>query len=83
MLTEFTVNWFAEATRWTDATIKVAAAESDANKTLLQTWRQDWTPRVREAVAPLAQYAFAENAEATLDAVFEELDKRAGKAGLG
>ena len=82
MLTEFTVDWFAEAKRWTDATIKVAGGESDANKALLQKWLGEWTPRVRAAVTPLAEYAFADAAEATLDSVFAELDTRAAKIGI-
>ena len=83
MLTEFMVDWFAEAKRWTDATVKIAAKESPENQALIEKWLAQWTPRVREAVTPLAEYAFARDAETTLNAVFEELDQRAAKIGIG
>ncbi|MGH8596273.1 MAG: phenol hydroxylase, partial [Gammaproteobacteria bacterium] len=58
LATEFMREWYAESTRWTDATIKVAANASAANKTLLNSWVATWEPRVRLALAPLALAAF-------------------------
>ena len=36
MLTEFMSEWFGETSRWVDMTLKTAAAESEANKALIE-----------------------------------------------
>lgn len=82
MLTEFMVSWSAEGARWSDAVIKVAAAESAHNQALIEQWRAAWTPRVREALAPVATLAFGDRAAGVLDEVFAALDARARKIGL-
>ena len=82
MLTEFTAAWFDEAKRWTDAVIKVAAQESAENQATLNGWLASWSPRVREALQPLAEQALGDKAEAELDEIFAELASRAKKTGL-
>ncbi len=82
MLSEFMVDWYAESTRWVDAVIKRAAAESDANKTLIEGWIANWAPRVQGAVGPLAEYAFRDQGAEVVDGVVDELMARAAKAGL-
>ncbi len=57
MLSEFMVEWHAEAGRWVDAVMKVAAEESAANSALLAEWIATWTPRVEEALSPLTHEA--------------------------
>ncbi len=82
MLTEFMVNWYAEATRWVDAVMKVAAGESAENRALLENWIATWSPTVCEALTPVAEVALQGNAETAMDAVCEELGVRAAKSGL-
>lgn len=82
MLCEFMGEWSAEAARWTDATIKVAAAESDDNRALIAGWIAKWMPRVRQAFAPVARMAFGNGDDDALDAVLANLRERAAKAGV-
>ncbi len=83
MATEFLNEWFAESVRWTDAVVKTAAAESAANKALLEGWVARWQPQVRAAAAPLAEYLFAADGEQILDETVAALTARAAKAGIG
>ncbi|MGB1884275.1 MAG: aromatic/alkene monooxygenase hydroxylase subunit beta [Gammaproteobacteria bacterium] len=82
MLSEFMIDWFVESSRWIDAVVKRAVAESDTNKTQIESWVHGWMPRVQGAVQPLAEYAFAERASEVVDAIVDELNTRAGKSGL-
>jgi len=82
MLTGFMVTWYAEAKRWVDAILKVAAGESEQNKALIEGWIAQWSPVVRAALAPVAEAALGASAESTLEAVFQELKARAAKSGL-
>ena len=54
MLTEFMVSWFKDESRWVDAVLKTAAAESPDNAATLGTWAATWIPRAAEAAAPIA-----------------------------
>ncbi|MGD9600937.1 MAG: phenol hydroxylase [Gammaproteobacteria bacterium] len=83
LATEFMREWHAEAVRWTDATIKVAVNASEANGARVAGWVEQWEPRVREAVAPLARAAFGESAAQTADTVFAGLAARRTKIGIG
>jgi phenol/toluene 2-monooxygenase (NADH) P1/A1 len=83
MLTEYMVDWYAESTRWVDAVLKRAAAESDANKKLLGGWVATWSPRVQDALRPLADFAFDAKGAAVIGSLADELTARAEKAGLG
>lgn len=82
MLTEFFTEWFAESTRWTDAVIKAAANESDANRALLAGWVQRWSAAAREAAAPLADFLFGEQGREILGQLAAELEARGLKAGV-
>lgn len=82
MLTEFFTEWFAESTRWTDAVIKAAANESDANRALLAGWVQRWSAAAREAAAPLADFLFGERGREILGQLAAELEARGLKAGV-
>jgi hypothetical protein len=42
LLGEAFLEWFADTSRWIDAVVKIAAAESDANRALLSRWFVDW-----------------------------------------
>ncbi len=75
-------DWYAESIRWTDAALKVVVKFSDENRALLNSWVMAWEPRVREALAPLANAAFGANAAAITEAIFAELSARRVKLGL-
>lgn len=82
MLTAFMPEWHAEANRWVDAVVKVAAAENADNQSLISGWFQRYADQAQAALAPVAEIALgAAGAEALL-AVRETLNTRARKAGL-
>lgn len=82
MLTEFMNEWFDEHQRWTNAVVKLAAAESPDNKALLAQWVAHWQPRALAALQPLAQAAFGEHARQALDGAAGQLAERLAKCGL-
>lgn len=82
MLTAFMVEWFEESSRWVDAVVKVAAAESQDNHNLIRTWVHDWSARAQAALAPVAALALAEAAPAALEDARAALDSRLQKAGV-
>lgn len=79
MLTEFMREWFKDNSRWVDAILKTAVAESDANRELIAEWVEEWRGRAAEALAPLATEVLGEGA---LETAIAALDKRLAKAGL-
>ena len=81
-LTRFMAEWFGESSRWVDAQVKAAAAESPENKALLAGWARTWRERVVPALEPIAREALGEGAGAVLDRVVGDLGARAGRAGL-
>lgn len=83
MVTEFFVEWFAEAVRWTDHTIKTAAGESAENRALLAGWKEKWLPEVKNAAMPLAEYIFAGRNADVMGEISNQLEARSGKIGLG
>lgn len=82
LLTEFMNEWYSETERWTNALIKVTAAESDDNAQILGAWLGQWRDRVSEALKPIAEQAFAENGEQAVDNAVAKLTARMGKAGV-
>ena len=82
MLTEFMDDWYGESVKWVDAFVKIAAAESPANKHLLSEWTRDWTGRAGEALAPLAKLMYFEDAQPALEEARSALLARVAKAGL-
>ncbi|MBY4676720.1 aromatic/alkene monooxygenase hydroxylase subunit beta [Marinobacterium arenosum] len=79
MLTEFMQVWFKDASRWVDAVLKTAAAESDENRLQLEQWISHWRGQAEEALSLVAHEAVEEGA---LQVAREALDKRLSKAGL-
>lgn len=79
MLTEFMQLWSKDSTRWADAVLKTAAAESADNKALLEGWVTSWKAKAVAALKPLAEEML--DAEA-MDKAVAALDKRLTKAGL-
>ena len=82
MLLRFPAEWYAETTRWVDATIKIAAGESAANAELLSGWTSQWRERAVAALAPVAELALGADATATMADVVSTFDARAAKCGL-
>jgi len=82
MLTEFMSEWFADNSRWTDAVIKTAAAESEANAGLLSGWYTAWSDQAVAAVRPLAAHVLGADGDAAVDKVLANLNARAAKLGL-
>ncbi len=81
MLTEFTVDWYAESKRWVDKMISVACAESDANRELVSGWFGAWLGEMESALAPYAQ-AVMPNGNEVLAELVDELKARARKNGV-
>ncbi|NVK43567.1 MAG: phenol hydroxylase [Oceanospirillaceae bacterium] len=79
MLTEFMQEWRKDRTRWVDAVLKTAAAESDDNRALLRDWAAKWRGKAAEALSPLAREMLGEEA---LEQALAELEKRMAKAGI-
>lgn len=79
MLTEFMQLWNKDNTRWVDAVLKTAAAESADNKAMLEGWVTTWKAKAVTALKPLAEEML--DAEA-MDKAVAALDKRLTKAGL-
>ena len=82
MLCEFMVDWNAEHNRWVDAVVKIAAAESAANASLLSGWFAQWRDTFADALQPLAAMVLGDGASGVMTEVREQLDDRAAKLGL-
>ena len=82
MLSAFMVEWHEESNRWVDAVVKTAAAESEANKTLINAWTQQWSQRMHDALKPIAQMALGDKGDSTLEDVFTQFQARCKKLGL-
>lgn len=82
MLTEFMADWFTEHSRWVDAVIKGAAAESEANRSLISGWYAQWTGRALDAWAPLAETVLGAAGKDALTNAGATLDSRARGLGL-
>lgn len=81
MVTEFMSEWFADNSRWADAVIKTAAAESPENAAKLSDWFTAWRDRAAEAAAPLADHVLGVGNDAVSHCV-TKLNERAKKLGL-
>ena len=82
MMTRFMAEWSAESAKWVDAQIKVVAAESPENKAQLSEWVKQYRSATREALAPIVQRAFGEQAEVVLSELITEFNSRCAKLGL-
>ena len=82
MLSAFMVEWHEESNRWVDAVVKTAAAESEANKTLINEWTHAWSKRMHDALVPIAQMALGDKGASTLEDVFTQFQARCKKLGL-
>ncbi len=70
MLTQFMSDWSVETRKWIDAVLKVAAAESEHNREVLQGWVASWSSRAASALLPIVELALGADAD---EAVGEQL----------
>ncbi len=82
MLTRFQREWYGETTKWVDAVLKTAAAESSDNKQRLSAWAASWHARFTQALAPVATAAIGESGPAVFEEVTRQFDARTAKIGL-
>jgi phenol/toluene 2-monooxygenase (NADH) P1/A1 len=82
MLLRFQSDWFAETSRWVDATIKTAASESADNAALLSGWFTTYRDAAAAALVPVAALALGNGAQAAVDAAVAAVNTRAAKSGL-
>lgn len=82
MLTRFEAEWFAETTRWTNAVAKIAAAESAANKALIEGWIAHYLPLAQVALRPPAARVFGAETEEVMEGLSAQFAARLGKLGL-
>lgn len=82
MMTRFIAEWTTETTKWIDAQIKVAAAESQENRDVFAGWVQHYRAATLEALAPVARIAFGERADDVLFDLTTAFNARCAKLGL-
>lgn len=82
LITEFMTQWYDESGRWVDAVVKVAAAESPANKTLISNWVTTYVEAYSSALAAYAEDLFDAEASDHLQVVVTALNARAARLGL-
>jgi phenol hydroxylase P1 protein len=82
MLTEFMSEWYDEHVRWTDHVMKIAAAESPANRAQLAQWVEKWQPLVSQALMPVAQHGLGDGAADGVEAATAQLTARLCKSGV-
>lgn len=78
MLTEFMQDCLTDLRKWSDPVLKLAIAESEHNKALIQDWTSELLPQVQNAFSTWATLAFNDvNIEQGL-ALIVERSKKAG-----
>lgn len=82
MLTRFQSEWYAESSKWVNATIKTATAESDQNQLKLSNWLQKYRDLAIAALLPLAAQSLGEQADVVIADLVDEFNQRAAKLGL-
>lgn len=82
MLCRFMTDWFAETSKWVDAQIKVAAAESPENKELITQWIRTHRDQVLSALRPLASHALNSKADDALQDLNDQFVARVAKLGI-
>ncbi|MDE3010999.1 MAG: phenol hydroxylase [Pseudomonadota bacterium] len=82
MLTQFMSDWYEESSRWVDAVLKVAAAESGRNREVLAQWLDAWTRRAAAALLPVVAQALGPAADEIVAEQLAALAARTAKAGV-
>ncbi len=82
MLTQFMRDWHEETRKWIDAVIKTAAAESPANRAVLEEWTAKWSERAASALLPIVRQTVGDEADALLGEEMAALKTRLQKIGI-
>ena len=82
LLTAFMTEWHDETRKWVDAVLKVAAAESEANRLLLVGWVDRWRDRAASALLPVVALAFGPEADELVSEEVAALRARLAKIGI-
>ncbi len=82
LLTQFQASWFDETRKWTDAVMKVAAAESEHNRMVLQDWSKLWCDRVAAALLPVVELVLGAKADAAVAEQISAFRARLEKTGV-
>ena len=82
MLTEFMQLCLKDHAAWSDSVLKTLAADNEHNRTQLTQWLMTWQNKVFTAYQPLLIELFSDKAEAIIQAVQTDINKRVSKIGL-
>ncbi|UCV18184.1 aromatic/alkene monooxygenase hydroxylase subunit beta [Ferribacterium limneticum] len=82
MLCQFMNDWFDETRKWVDAVMKVAAAESEHNRAILQEWTEKWSTRAAAAMLPVVRKALGADAEEVVGEEVAAFKARLKKVGV-
>lgn len=82
LVTEMLSELHLDQARWIDGVIKIAAAESTANRDRLHGWFTHWNARAVEAAMPLASKLLGDEGKNTVERLARDLAMRAGKIGI-
>ena len=82
MLTQFMTDWSVETRKWVDAVMKVAAAESEHNRAVLQAWTQKWTTRAAAALQPIVKLALGADTDEVMAEELLAFKARLKKTGI-
>ncbi|AXY57629.1 phenol hydroxylase [Acinetobacter chinensis] len=82
MLTEFMQECLSDLRKWSDPVFKLAVAESEENKVLIQGWIAELLPQVQEAFSAWAGLALGDSNIEQAVALIAERSKKAGLADI-
>ena len=82
MLTEFMQDCLSDLRKWSDPVFKLAIAESEENKALIQNWITELLPQVQEAFSAWAGLALGDSNIEQAVALIAERSKKAGLADI-
>ncbi|AWL29057.1 phenol hydroxylase [Acinetobacter defluvii] len=82
MLTEFMQDCLTDLRKWSDPVFKLAIAESEENKALIQGWIAELLPQVQEAFSAWAGLALGDSNIEQAVALITERSKKAGLADI-
>ncbi len=82
MLTEFMQDCLTDLRKWSDPVFKLAIAESEENKALIQGWIAELLPQVQDAFSAWAGLALGDSNIEQAVALIAERSKKAGLADI-
>ena len=82
MLTQFMNDWFDETRKWVDSVMKIAAAESEDNRALLQEWTQKWSSRAATVLQPVVNITLGADTDEAMSEEMLAFKSRLKKTGI-